>query len=109
MNTFNLGDMVTISVAITNAAGTATDPTTLRFYFRRSDATPATATKGGSTNPYVYGVDGAMVKDSTGNYHINLGTAVPGLWKYRWTSLDGSAEPSGATTGEFYVEPNPIP
>ena len=34
----------------------------------------------------IYGIDAAIVKDSTGVYHADLDTtpAVPGVWRYHW-------------------------
>jgi hypothetical protein len=55
----------TATFKVPDAAGVATDPTTVVFYRRRLD--------GGSSplETYTYGVD-AVVKDATGVYHLDL-------------------------------------
>ena len=97
MSFFTVGVLVRLSAAFLNAAGTAADPSTVTFRYR----TPA-----GTVTTLVYGVDGALVKASTGNYHVDL--AIPntvGEWTYRWSS---TGDPSTAADGSFTVPPSPL-
>src|SRR5207247_4798970 len=51
----------------------------------------------------VYAVDVAVVKDSTGNYHVDLDTSVSGgTWDWRW---EGLVTNQAAKEGKFYVRP----
>jgi hypothetical protein len=74
---YELGDLVRCSGAFTNAAGTAIDPASVLFSYRRGTGTVTILT---------YGVDVALVKDSTGNYHVDIDANAVGLWHYRFHS-----------------------
>lgn len=78
MNLYDVGDQTRISSAFVNLAGAAIDPTTVIFKFRSPSAVVTTS--------YVYGVDGAVIKDSVGNYHVDLALTEAGYWSYRWES-----------------------
>jgi hypothetical protein len=54
-------------------SGTPTDPTTVRFSFRKQGP-------GSSTTAYVYGVDVEVVKLSTGVYYVDLPFAESGRY-----------------------------
>lgn len=71
--------------------GALTDPSGVLFKFQNPAGTETT---------YTYGVDGALVKDSTGIYHVDLSVTTKGVWAYRWEST-GAAQ--SANEGEFYV------
>ena len=62
-------------------SGTVFDPTVVKASVRKP---------GGKVVTYVYGTDAALVKDSTGSYHLDLLCHLPGLWHYR-----GFTETSG--------------
>ena len=80
MNQYQRGDLVRTSAAYTNSGGTATDPGTVRA----SITNPA-----GSVTAYLYGTDAALVKDSTGTYHVDTVCSLAGLWVAEWTSAGG--------------------
>jgi hypothetical protein len=88
---YDLGDLVRISAAWTNTAGAATDPTAV--FVQVKD--PA-----GETTLYTYGTDAALVKDSTGNYHVDVDANLPGTWRYRFYST-GTGQ--GAEEARFSV------
>jgi uncharacterized protein YfaS (alpha-2-macroglobulin family) len=61
------GDLFRVSVAFTNSAGAATDPTTVTFTVLEPD---------GMTTSFIY--PATVVKDSTGNYHCDWTAAKDG-------------------------------
>jgi hypothetical protein len=67
MTTGERGDLFRISVAFTNSGGTATDPTTVTFTVVEPDS---------AVTSYVY--PATIVKDSTGNYHLDWTAAKDG-------------------------------
>jgi len=73
-NTYDVGDKVRMSAAFTSS-GAATDPTGLTFKIK----VPA-----GTVTTYVYGTDAELVKDSTGNYHVDFTVAASGRHVYRF-------------------------
>jgi len=87
---YDKGDQVRVSAAFTNAVGTAIDPTTVRFKYK----TPAS----GTAVTLVYGVDGALVKDSTGNYHVDIDLDLAGVYRFRWESVG-----TGKAASESFV------
>jgi hypothetical protein len=88
---YDLGDLVRVSAAWTNAAGTAIDPTAVFAKYKDPS---------GSTTTLTYGTDLALVKDSTGNYHVDIDANEAGTWRYRFYST-GTGQ--GAEEGNFYV------
>ena len=92
MATYDKGDLVRVSGVWKNAAGTAIDPTTVAFKF----TTPA-----GATTTYNYPADGQLVKDSTGNYHVDINASTNGTWLYRFEST-GSGQ--AAAEGNFFIK-----
>ncbi len=100
---YNVGDLITISVVITNSAGVAVDPNKLYFYYKDPAGGPAVGAKGAAATPYIYGTDAALVKDSTGHYHIDLAASLEGTWKYRWKALTISDTAAGADEGEYFI------
>ncbi|MCI0420075.1 MAG: hypothetical protein L0312_12765 [Acidobacteria bacterium] len=89
---YDKGDIVRVSGAFTNDAGVAQDPTTVIFRF----VNPA-----GTSTTYTFGVDGALVKDSIGNYHVDIDANAEGDWHYRWEST-GTGQ--AADEGQFRVD-----
>lgn len=94
INVHDVGDLVRVSGAFTNAAGAAADPSALTFAY-----TPPS----GATVTLTYGTDAALVKDSTGNYHVDLDLDAAGKWFWRWAAT-GTAQ--GAGQGEFDAQPS---
>jgi len=71
------GDLVRCSGNFKNTAGADIDPTTVRFKFTKPS---------GLTTTYLYGTDAQLVRDSLGNFHVDLSADEPGEWRYRWES-----------------------
>lgn len=87
------GQPIRLTTAFTDAVTELPiDPTTLEFDVKK----PC-----GSKTTYTYGTDTELVKDSTGNYHIDVTPDIPGRWFFRWVSTGTGA---GATEGFFNVQ-----
>jgi len=74
-NTYDIGDLVRVSVTFTDADDAPADPTAVTFQF--TDPSDETTT-------YTYGVDDELVKDDTGDYHVDVSLAEAGRYYYRW-------------------------
>jgi uncharacterized protein YfaS (alpha-2-macroglobulin family) len=85
---YDNGDLVRCTAAFTDTAGTAIDPTTVSF--RVKD--PA-----GTITTYAYGTDSELVKDSTGNYHVDIDANTDGIWAYRFSSTGAGQAAAEAT------------
>lgn len=90
--TYDKGDLVRAAAAFTTTAGAATDPSAVFAKY----TTPA-----GTVTTLTYGVDAALVKDSTGNYHVDIDASSVGTWTYRFYST-GTGQ--AAAEGEFFVK-----
>lgn len=77
MNEYVPGNVVRCSVTFTDSVGAALDPTTVSCTVTAPETLPVT---------YVYGTDVELVKDSVGNYHIDLTANTQGIWYYRFFS-----------------------
>ncbi len=91
-NTYEKGDLVRVSAVFTTAAGANLDPTAVLCQVRRAT---------GATTTYTYLTDAALVKDSSGHYHVDVDANGEGLWYYRWYST-GTGQAADETT--FSVE-----
>lgn len=93
---YSVGDLVRISAAFTNAAGTVVDPTAVFAKYKDPS---------GITTALTYGAVGseALVRDSTGNYHVDVNADESGVWRYRFYST-GSGQ--AANEEQFIVEPS---
>lgn len=87
----DIGDVTRCAVTFTNAAGVATDPTTVTFR-----AQPPS----GAAITYVYGTDNQLVKDSTGVYHVDLPMTQAYTWHVRFV---GTGAVAAAVEGDVYV------
>lgn len=97
-----LGQAVRLSAAFLNASGAAANPTTVtvRFGVRLVNPPPdPTATS------LVFGVDAAVIQDSTGNYHADITPAVPGNYIFSWI---GTGTVAAVSVGAFRVKPSPF-
>ena len=74
MNSHDKGDQVRLSVAFTDASGTAGNPTTVTLKYRKPDGTVTTVAMGSLTNP------------STGTFYADVTVDQAGLWSYRFES-----------------------
>jgi hypothetical protein len=91
---YQVGDLVRVAAVWTNSAGAPTDPTAV---FAQTKAPDGTVTE------LEYNADVALVKDSTGNYHVDIDANAAGIWRYRFYST-GTGQ--GANEGYFVVEPS---
>lgn len=91
-NRYDVGDLVRVAGVFTNAAGTAVDPTAVFAKYKDP---------GGTITTLVYLTDLALVRDSAGNYHVDINADEAGRWCYRFyaTGTGQSAE-----EGEFLVD-----
>ena len=77
MSEFHKGSLPRLSAAFKDAAGTLGDPSTVTVKYQKPDGTEVTK---------VYVTDVEVVKDSVGNYHIDVSASASGVWVYRWQS-----------------------
>jgi hypothetical protein len=75
---YDRGDLVHASVAFTNAAGAAADPTTVVVRVRP----PNTGRDEYTT--YTYGTDAEVQKTGTGAYYLDVACAAAGTYWVRW-------------------------
>src|SRR6266540_5929205 len=92
----DIGDRKPLTATFTNAAGTATDPTTTTFKIQKPD---------GTVTIYVYGVDTQLVRDSVGNFHVDYTFDTAGLWHYRF---EGTGAVTATQDGTVIVDPSPF-
>lgn len=93
--TYPIGAVVQIATLFATD-GVAVDPAVVKFSYK-----PVAL---GTATTLVYGTDAALVKDSTGNYHVNLDTtAYGGVWNWRFFSTGTS---QSSIESKFYVIPN---
>jgi len=57
-------------------------------------------TPGGSYTEKTYGTDPEVVRDGTGQYHLDILANAGGTWKYRWW---GTGTVTAAAEGKFEV------
>lgn len=72
---YEKGDMRRLSMTFKNLAGTPTDPTTIRYRTKRPS---------GAAAELVHGVDGALVRDSAGVFHVDQVFDEAGDWLIQW-------------------------
>lgn len=87
------GNTLRRAAAFANAAGAAADPSTVTYKYRK----PGSAT----VTSLVYGTDAEVVKDSTGNYHVDLELDTGGIWTDWWVT---TGTPKKTTRGTFAVQ-----
>ena len=75
-NTYDIGDRVRVSVTFTDDVAAPADPTTVTVKYKNSGT--------GTLTSKVYGVDAEVVKDDTGDYHIDIDVAAAGIWHYKF-------------------------
>lgn len=73
-NRYALGTAVRCAIVFKDPDAVAADPTGVTFWYRKP--TSPTLTE------LVYGTDAEVVKDSTGNYHVDVTVDVSGTWYY---------------------------
>ena len=92
----DIGDLIPVSATFKNAAGTATDPTTITFKLQ-SPAAVVTS--------YVYPTDAQLVRDSAGVYHVDVPLAAAGVWYYRF---EGTGAVAATEDGVLIADPSPF-
>lgn len=95
---YQVGDLVRVTGTFTTAAGVATDPTAVFAEYKDPS---------GNTTELEYPADAALVKDSTGVYHIDIDADEAGSWFYRFYSTGTGQANSGP--GEFVVFAGGLP
>lgn len=94
INSYFVGRVVTMSATLQDISTTPAVPTdgdTVTFKLRLPDRSLVT---------YVYGVDAALERESTGVYKIEFPTTMEGVHYYRFESTGAAA---AAGEGEFVV------
>jgi hypothetical protein len=82
-NTYAYRSKVRLSVAFTDSDGMAVDPANVYCQVKPLSST---------TTTYTYGVDDELVRDSVGNYHLDIDCNAVGNWYYAWYATgDGQA------------------
>jgi len=87
-----VGDLLRVSATFTNSAGSEIDPTAVLFSFKDPS---------GNKTSYTYGLHEQLVKDDTGDYHVDISMDESGKWYYRFYST-GTGQ--AAEEGEFKIE-----
>ncbi len=97
-NAYTVGSVVRVTGTFKDINGTLADPSTVVFKYKN----PVTLV----TTTLTYLSDGALVKDSTGTYHVDVDTSTSaGDWWVRWQST-GAAQ--GAVEGMFRANPTRV-
>ena len=96
INTYVIGTKVRLSAGFTDSADAAQDPGGVQFKMRSPD---------GTVTSYVYGTDAQLVKDSTGNYHVDWLIASAGRHHYRFAGITSG---QAAAEGEFRAQPSKV-
>lgn len=91
-NTYSVNQLVHLVFPFT-VNGVATDPTTITV--RVKDPTGAEATYTLTSTPPV-------VKDSVGNYHLDITAGIPGTWSYH---CEGTGAAQASDDEQFSVRP----
>lgn len=87
-----IGTTVRIAVNFQDDTQTDIDPSTVTF---------KAYSPSGVTTTYVYATNAQLVRDSTGDYHVDFEPDESGRWFYRWTSTGSGT--SVAIEGNFVV------
>jgi len=90
-NVYDSGDLVRVSATFTNADDDSADPTAVTFKWQQPD---------GTETEYVYGEDDELVKDDTGDYHVDLSPTTAGR---HYVRFEGTGSVQAAVEGWFAV------
>lgn len=80
MTSFDIGNVIRLSVAFTDSSGTPVDPGSVQLNVRAA---------GDAVETFTY-ADNQIIKDGTGLYHYDYPPATPGLYYYRFIGTDGA-------------------
>jgi hypothetical protein len=89
--TYDIGDLVRVSVTFTNMSEAVVDPTGITLKYK---------TPGGVITTLTYPTDAALVRDSTGVYHADIDATEAGTWEYRF---QGTGAVKAAVEGLFNI------
>ncbi len=92
VKSYDKGDLVVLTAVFTDRNGAAIDPATVTFKIRDPS---------GAVTTYVFGTDAELVKDSVGNYHVDVSPSVNGDYLYRYEST-GTGQ--AAEEGKFQIK-----
>jgi hypothetical protein len=92
MATYDKGDLVRSRAVFTDADGAKVDPTGVFVKYKLPDDNTITKE---------YGVDGEVVKDAVGVYHMDIDITQVGTWYHRWY---GTGTGQAAEEEAFVVE-----
>lgn len=95
MSAWITGEVGVISLSAATEAGLPTDPASVVLKIK--DPT-------GTISTYTHGTDADLVKDSTGEYHMNIELSLVGKWYWRWEV----GTPDGAVEGSVRVKQSAI-
>ena len=93
-NSYDVGDVVRSSVNFQTTSGADVDPGTVTFKEMPPD---------GVVSAFVNGTATEVVKDSTGNYHVDVQLTLPGQHRFRW---DGTVSDEAAAQDVVLVRPD---
>jgi hypothetical protein len=96
MNTYVSGSLVRVSGAFTGNNGAVLDPTVVKVAVLEPGAIVPTVK--------TYGTDAEVVKDGTGQYHLDIDANTSGVWRYRWFST-GNGQAANESAFEVAVSP----
>jgi hypothetical protein len=96
-NSYVRGQLVRVAAKIERPIGTDVDPTTGPTCRYRSPA--------GVTAVKTYPTDAEVVKDSVGDFHLDIDANAEGRWHYRW---EGTGTNQGAAEAYFDVVEGPF-
>ena len=88
---YDIGDLVTCGATFATVAGVSTDPDVVNFGMRSPD---------GTKTSYIYLTDAELIKDDTGDYHVDVTPLVSGTWFYEFT---GVGTINATEEGKFFV------
>ena len=89
MDVFNLGQRIRILASITDSGGDPADPS--------GDITVTIKAPRTAPVSYVYDTEPEVVRDSEGEYHMDLTLSAPGVWVARWVTAGDLVVSSGDT------------
>lgn len=77
VKTFDKGDVVVLSASFKDRNDNPIDPGVVTFKIKDPAEDETT---------FVFGVDSELVKDSVGNYHVDVPVNLDGYWRYKFQS-----------------------
>jgi uncharacterized protein YfaS (alpha-2-macroglobulin family) len=90
INVYDVGDLVRCAANFKNTLNVDIDPSTVTFKVK-----PPT----GAIITYAYGVDSQLVKDSVGDYYVDVNANAEGTWHWRFFST-GTGQAAAEQTFE---------